>query len=126
MKKILIIEDDPILQKMYEDKFKQGDYEILLAGDGETGFEEAVKKHPDFIVLDLKLPNLNGWDVLKRLKTDPSVKDIPVAVLTVMQDDLALKEDPQIMKNIIAYWRKDQVTPSEVFENVKKYLNENV
>lgn len=125
MKKILLIEDDPILQKMYEDKFRQGDFEIILASDGEKGLEEAVKNHPDFIILDLRLPNLNGWEVLKRLKADPLVKDIPVAVLTVMQDDLALKEDPGIMENIIAYWRKDQATPSEVYQNVEKYLKEN-
>lgn len=125
MKKILLIEDDPILQKMYDDKFKQGDYEIILASDGEKGLEEAVKNHPDFIILDLRLPNLNGWDVLKRLKADPLVKDIPVAVLTVMQDDLAIKEDPDIMKEIIAYWRKDETTPAEVFDNVERYLKSN-
>ncbi len=123
MKKILIIEDDPILMKMYSTKFQTGGYQLFAAYNGEQGFDETIKNHPDFIILDLRLPKISGWDLLKRLKNIPETKDIPVAALTVMQDDLALKEDPDLMSNVVAYWRKDQTTPSEVFQNVEKYLN---
>lgn len=126
MKKILIIEDDVILLKMYVSKFKTGDYQIITADDGEKGFDLTVANDPDFILLDLKLPKVNGWELLQHLKNTPSVKDIPVAVLTVLQDDFALKEDPNIMSNIVAYWRKDQITPSEVFEKVEEYLKTHV
>lgn len=124
MKKILIVEDDPILLKMYENKFKN-DYEVISATDGEKGFDETIRNKPDFILLDLKLPKIAGWDLLHRLKETPDLADIPVAALTVMQDDIALKEDPKLMSNLVAYWRKDQNTPAQVFENVKKYLEKN-
>lgn len=124
MKKLLIIEDDPILLKMYEDKFKKGDYQILTATDGEQGYEEAIKNLPDFIILDLRLPKADGLQVLKKLKETPITKDIPVAALTVVQEDIALKNDPDLMSKAVAYWRKDQITPSEVFQKVEEYLKD--
>lgn len=124
MKKLLIIEDDPILLKMYEDKFKKGDYQIITAVDGKQGIEEVIKSQPDFIILDLRLPEEDGIKVLKRLKEIPVIKDIPVAVLTVVQQDIALRNDPDLLSKVVAYWRKDTITPSEVFQNVEKYLNE--
>lgn len=124
MKKLLIIEDDPILLKMYEDKFKKGDYQILTATDGEQGYEEAIKNLPDFIILDLRLPKADGLQVLKKLKETPITKGIPVAALTVVQEDIALKNDPDLMSKAVAYWRKDQITPSEVFQKVEEYLKD--
>lgn len=124
MKKLLIIEDDHILLKMYEDKFKKGDYQILTATDGEQGYEEAIKNLPDFIILDLRLPKADGLQVLKKLKETPITKDIPVAALTVVQEDIALKNDPDLMSKAVAYWRKDQITPSEVFQKVEEYLKD--
>ncbi|OGE29292.1 hypothetical protein A2867_05425 [Candidatus Daviesbacteria bacterium RIFCSPHIGHO2_01_FULL_40_11] len=123
MRKLLIIEDDPILLKMYANRFKKGDYQIITATDGEQGFGETVKNRPDFIILDLRIPKVDGFEVLKRLKSTPAVEDIPVAALTVVQKDLVLKDNPDLMSKVVAYWRKDQVTPSEVFQNVEKYLN---
>lgn len=122
MKKILIIEDDEILLKMYESRFEKGDYQIITATDGEQGFNEALKNHPDFIILDLRIPKVTGIELLKRLKSTPVVKDIPVAALTVVQEDLALKEDPDLMSKAVAYWRKDQTTPSEVFQKIEEFL----
>lgn len=122
MKKILIIEDDPILLKMYADKFKKGDYEVITALDGEQGFSETLKHHPDFVLLDLRLPKTDGIELLKKLKEMPEVADIPVAVLTVLQKDIALKKDPDFMSKAVAYWRKDQITPNEVFQKVEDYF----
>lgn len=124
MKKLLIIEDDPILLKMYEGKFKKGDYQITTATDGEQGYEEAIKNLPDFIILDLRLPKADGLKVLEKLKKTPITKDIPVAALTVVQEDIALKNDPDLMSKAVAYWRKDQITPSEVFQKVEEYLKD--
>jgi len=124
MKKLLIIEDDPILLKMYVDKFKKGDYQVITAVDGEQGYDEALKHQPDFIILDLRLPKTDGVQILKKLKETTVVKDIPVAALTVVQQDIALKNDPDLMSKTVAYWRKDQITPSEVFQKVEKYLND--
>lgn len=124
MKKLLIIEDDPVLLKMYVSKFQIGDYQIQTAVDGESGIEEAIKNQPDFIILDLRLPKADGLEVLKRLKDNPDIKDIPVAILTVMQQDIALRNDPDLLSKAVAYWRKDEITPTELFQKVEKFLNE--
>lgn len=123
MKKLLIVEDDPILLKMYQDKFKKGDYQIFTATDGVQGIEEAIKTLPDFIMLDLRLPKTDGLEVLKQLKGIPLVRDIPVAILTVVQEDVAFKDDPDLISEVVEYWRKDQITPSEVFQKVENYFN---
>lgn len=124
MKQLLIIEDDLILLKMYEDKFKKGEYQIITAVDGEQGIEEAIKSRPDFIILDLRLPKEDGFAVLRKLKEIPVIKEIPVAVLTVVQQDLALRNDPDLLSKVVAYWRKDQHTPSEVFQKVEEYFKD--
>lgn len=117
------MEDDTILLKMYKDKFDSGGYEVITAIDGEGGLAEAIKHQPDFIILDLRLPKIDGIEVLKKLKDTPVLKDIPVAILTVMQQEIALKEDPLLMSKALAYWRKDQITPTEVMIEVEKVLN---
>lgn len=121
--KLLIIEDDPILLKMYESKFQTGNYKIISATDGQQGIEKAINYKPDFIILDLRLPKVDGIEVLNKLKKIPIIKDIPVAALTVVQEDIALKADPDLMSKIVAYLRKDLNTPNEVFKKVEEYLN---
>ena len=77
MKKILFIEDESALQKTFGDILRQEDYEILSALDGEKGLELAQTEKPDLILLDLILPKINGFEVLKKLKADKETKEIP-------------------------------------------------
>ena len=84
-KKILFIEDEPTLQKEIEEIFKQEDFEMFAAFDGEKGLESAKKTKPDLILLDLILPKKDGFEVLKELKADEKTKNIPVIVLTNLE-----------------------------------------
>jgi DNA-binding response OmpR family regulator len=85
MKKILFIEDEPNLQKAVGEVLKQEGFEILTALDGEKGSEMAKKEKPDLILLDLILPKKDGFEVLKDLKADKGLKDIPVIILTNLE-----------------------------------------
>lgn len=123
MHKILIIEDDQILQKMYQNKFQNMDYTIVTASDGSEGYGQAKKEQPDLILLDLMMPKTDGINALKLLKGDEETRKIPVAVLSVIpQDDDMIASYPNLFDDIIAYWRKDQSDPSDIVEKVKKYL----
>ena len=123
MHKILLIEDDQILQKMYQNKFQIMDYQILTAFDGDEGFSRAKEHHPDMILLDLMMPRTNGIKTLDMLKQDEGTKNIPVAILSVIpEDDPLVLDHPELFKGIIAYWRKDQNSPSEIVQKVKEYL----
>lgn len=88
--KILIVEDEATLQKALQDVLTQENYEIISALDGEVGYNLAVEKNPDLILLDLILPKKDGFTVLKELKTNQKTANIPVIILTNLEgaDDI--------------------------------------
>jgi len=85
MKKILFIEDEPSLQKAISEVLTQEGFKVLSAPDGEEGLKSAKAEGPDLILLDLILPKKDGFEVLKELKADEKMKDIPVIVLTNLE-----------------------------------------
>ena len=86
MKKILFIEDESALQKTFRDMLTQEGYEMISASDGETGLRLAREKKPDLILLDLVLPRMHGLEVLKKLKESPVTREIPIIILTNLED----------------------------------------
>jgi len=80
--KILLIEDDPFLLSMYSTKFELEGFRIITAEDGEKGLRLALSSDPSIILLDILLPKMNGFDVLEKLKEDDKGKNIPVILLT--------------------------------------------
>jgi CheY-like chemotaxis protein len=85
MKKILFIEDESALQKTFGDLLGQEGYQVIPALDGEVGLKLAQTENPDLILLDLILPKLHGFEVLKQLKENPQTKEIPVIALTNLE-----------------------------------------
>jgi len=85
MKKILFVEDEPNLQKAISEVLTQEGFKVLNASDGEEGLKFAAAEDPDLILLDLILPKKDGFEVLKELKADEKMKDIPVIVLTNLE-----------------------------------------
>lgn len=92
MAKILSIDDDPDLQDMVELVLTGKGHEISRAFTGEEGVEKAQSAKPDLILLDMMLPTLNGLEVLKILKADPQLKDIPVIVVSAFYGEGAFTE----------------------------------
>ncbi len=80
--KILIVEDDRTLQRALEIRLKSNGYEVLLAADGETGVELARKDKPDIIILDLGLPGIDGFGVIKELRAQTETAKTPIVILT--------------------------------------------
>ena len=119
-KKVLLIEDDDFLSKMYATKLEMEGYHPLIALDGERGLKRALKDKPDLVILDILLPKLDGLEVLRRIKADKRTKQIPVILLT----NLSQKEDIQTALNLGAsdYLIKAYFMPSEVIEKIKKYI----
>jgi DNA-binding response OmpR family regulator len=81
-KRILIVEDESELVMALEIRLKEAGYEVLVAYHGSEGLEMARKEVPDLIVLDINLPNLDGYKVCSMLRLDPVCKQIPVIMLT--------------------------------------------
>ncbi len=84
-KKILFVEDEPSLQKAISEVLVQEGFKVIAASDGEEGLKIAKEENPDLILLDLILPKKDGFEVLKELKADEKMKDIPVIVLTNLE-----------------------------------------
>jgi len=80
--KILIIDDEQDLVKLVKEILELEDFEVSGAYDGEEGLTKATREMPDLILLDIKMPGLNGFQVLERLKIDKSTSHIPVVMLT--------------------------------------------
>jgi len=120
MKTILLVEDDPFLIDIYSDKFKNAGFLVETVGDGEATFNKIKEKKPDLVILDLVLPHIDGWEILRQIKEDPAINQIPVIIFS----NLGQKSDIEKSQAMGAtkYLIKSQYTPSEVVEEVKKIL----
>lgn len=117
---VLIVEDDTFLSNIYKTKFDMEGFEVITAEDGEAGLAMAKSKKPDMILLDILLPKMDGFMVLKELKADKEVKDIPVILLT----NLGQKDDVNkgLEMGAVDYLIKAHFKPSETVEKVRKVL----
>ena len=84
--RILIIEDDPSSVRLLQTYLADSGYRVIVAPDGESGLEMTAAQHPDAILLDVLLPRIDGWEVLRRLKSQPGIRDIPVVIVTVVDE----------------------------------------
>jgi len=119
-KTILFIEDESALQKTFGDILGKEGYDMISALDGEIGLKLARSKKPDLILLDLVLPKVHGFEVLKELKSDLGTKDIPIIVLTNLE---AIEDvNKAIELGAKTYLVKTQYNLEEVVEKVKKAI----
>lgn len=122
MKRILFIEDESTLQKTFGEILKQEGYEMVSALDGEIGLRLAKTKKPDLILLDLILPKVHGFEVLKKLKEDIETKDIPVIVLTNLEGIGDVEKAIEL--GATTYLVKASYSLEEIIEKIKKALGE--
>ncbi|OGH20634.1 MAG: hypothetical protein A3D74_04230 [Candidatus Levybacteria bacterium RIFCSPHIGHO2_02_FULL_37_13] len=120
MAKILIVEDDPLISRMYQQAFTFHNFEVEVSFDGEEGIEKVRKGKPTIILLDIMMPKMNGLKVLEKLKADPQTKKIPVIVLT----NLAEEQDAEAALSLgaVKYIIKSEYTPKQVVDMVKEIL----
>ena len=123
---VLLVEDDPMVVKMYERKFKLEGFKLNMAFNGFEGMEALKKERPDIILLDIMMPKMSGLEMLQLVKADPQYKDLPVVMLTNLGDRA---EDVQKCKELGAedYWVKANIRLEEIIERItailKKYHN---
>lgn len=122
MAKILIVDDDPLLVKMYQTKFESDGYQVFTAGDGEEGLAKAKSEKPDIILLDVMMPKKNGLEVLKLLKADVVTHQTPVVMLTNVSASEADSTNAFEL-GAVTYLVKASYTPKEVVQKVKEILS---
>lgn len=119
-KKVLVIEDDEIISSMYKTKLEQDGYTVLTADNGGDGLEMAKNNKVDIILLDIIMPQLDGFTVLDELKAHANTKKTPVIMLTNLSTEEDRKKGEE--KGAAGYWVKAQLTPSQVSQQINEFL----
>lgn len=120
MAKILIVEDDALMLRLYQKAFGFEKYEVEVANNGEEGIEKARKIKPTLMLLDIMMPKMDGLQVLDKLKADPETKAIPVIVLTNLAG--SSDADTALAKGAVKYIVKSEHDPKDVVKIVKGVL----
>lgn len=81
-KKVLIVDDSAVTTSMLVERIKYGGYDTLTASDGEQGLEQMRKELPDLVLLDVRMPGMDGFEVCRIAKDDPAIKEIPIVFVT--------------------------------------------
>ncbi len=86
-RRVLVVEDSAVIRRLIEVCLRPANLEVVMREDGPTGLEAAVSENPDLLVLDIGLPEMDGWEVLNRLRSDPRTKQLAVLVLTAHAEE---------------------------------------
>lgn len=84
--KLLLIDDDPVMQDLIRRYFGSRGFQVMIASGGREGLEKAKSIQPDVILLDVMMPEMDGWSVLSSLKSDPDIASIPVVMTTIVEN----------------------------------------
>src|SRR6478609_9445493 len=120
MPKIAIVEDDLAIAQMYRLKFEAEGYRVDIAENGKLGLELCEQMKPDLVLLDLMMPEMNGDEMLEKMRATDWGKDTKVIILT----NVGQQEAPDQLKDlhVSAYIVKAEMTPKQVAELAKKQL----
>jgi two-component system chemotaxis sensor kinase CheA len=117
---LFLAEDDPLMSRMYERAFKSNGFDLKITFDGEEAINslKSMDPKPVVVVLDVMMPKKSGFDVLREVKEDPTLKNIPVILLT----NLAGEKDAEkgLELGAVAYLVKSQYSPKEIVVKIKE------
>ena len=115
--KLLLVDDDQDFLQLLEFDFKKKGYSVLTASNGEDGLAKAFSEKPALIVLDIKMPKMDGYTFVRRLKKDQQMKDTPLIVLTSYEP----MKDMFQMEGVTEYFVKS-ANMDGLMQAVEKYL----
>ncbi len=121
MQKILIVDDEEILRKIYSDRLSFEGFSVETAGDGEEALGKIRTAAPNIVLLDILMPKLNGLQVLEQLNSDPNLKKIPIIVLSNVANDENIKK--ALSLGAKDYLLKTNFSPNEIINKIKNLLD---
>jgi DNA-binding response OmpR family regulator len=119
---VLLVEDDPAVLEMYRLKLELDGYRVSTATDGEDGLKKAGALSPDIIFLDIRLPKLDGLEVLRKLRAQDQTRDIPVIILSNYDEEDLVAGGLRLGAH--EYLIKSRTTPSSLSEGIEDWLRE--
>ena len=121
MKKVLVIDDNPTIVELIKYAVSlQGSYEVVVAYDGEQGLERITIEHPDCVIIDVKMPRMDGYQLVRCLRGDAHTSDTPLIILSAMT-----REEDQIigMLSGVDEYLKKPFKPAELNAAIERVLN---
>jgi CheY-like chemotaxis protein len=118
--RVLLVEDDVSVAEMYKLKLELDGYKVNVASDGESALEMARAAPPDLIFLDIRLPKLDGFEVLEALRADERTSRIPVVILSNYSETELVERGLRL--GALEHLIKSQTTPAKVSERISGWL----
>lgn len=118
--RILIIEDERALRRSMEYRLQKEGYAVVTAQNGEEGLARAAEERPDLVLLDLILPKLNGFEILRRFKADPALQDVPAVIFTNLSQETDRNQAEAL--GAAGFFVKSDLPIDQVVEQVRKFL----
>ena len=116
---ILVADDEPGLVRLMQFNLEMEGYRVLTARNGEEALETARAHHPDLIILDVMMPKLDGFEVLKRLREESQTESIPVIMLTALSHERSISQGWELGAD---FYLTKPFDPSELLEVVRRFL----
>lgn len=120
--KVLFVEDEEALADIYATKLSMEGFDVLTAKDGVEGVDLALHENPDLILLDIILPNKDGFEVLEDLKKNPNLKTVPILMLSNLGQNYEVKRGMKL--GAYKFLTKSDFTPSQVTKEVNSVIDE--
>lgn len=120
MKTVLLIDDDQLIRDAIKVALETTDLQILEASDGKEGLAKALEAHPDLIVLDENMPEMNGQEVLENLRNDPWGAQAKVIAFTV-NDDIAVM-NKKLQAGVTEYLDKSTIEPQQLADLIMQRI----
>lgn len=120
MKKILIVEDEEIISELLQKKLIQEGYETTIARDGEEGLKKIRETRPDLVLLDIIMPKMGGFDVMKEIKKDRELARIPIIIISNSGQPVEIDEAQRLGAK--DWLIKTEFDPQEVIDKVAKQI----
>lgn len=118
-KNILVVEDDKFISKAFKDSLTRAGFVVKNAYDGEEALKMIYSDQPDIILLDLLMPKKDGFAVLGKIRNDEKIKNIPVIIVTNVEDKESIKRANELKAD--EYLLKANITTEEVTAKIKKH-----
>jgi two-component system alkaline phosphatase synthesis response regulator PhoP/two-component system response regulator VicR len=120
-KKVLIVDDEEIIRKFLRINLLKWGYEVKEATDGNQALEQLGKEPYDLLISDVLMPNKNGWEVLKAVRSNPETKDMPVIILTAKNEDADMFQGYELGAN---YYMTKPFTKDQLLFGLKMMFEE--
>ncbi len=121
-RKVICIEDEPAMIELVKLILTKRGFEVMGAVGGKEGLDLITKTKPDLVLLDLMMPDMNGWDVYQQMKADDAMKDIPVIVVTAKAQNIDKVLGLHIAK--VQDYITKPFSPAELLQSINRVLGD--